>query len=59
MLCIDNDMVLILVFFPAAKHRYELFQNCTLGSLLSMKNGFNEVQKNISREETANIKNFT
>ena len=32
---------------------------CTLISLLSIKNGFNKVQKNISREEATNIKNFT
>ena len=56
MLCIDNNIALN---FPATKHRYELFQNVTLISLLSMKNGFNKVQKNISKEQTANIENFT
>ena len=54
-----GKVVLILIFFPAAKHRYEPFQNIILGFLLSIKNGFNKVQKNISGEETANIKIFT
>ena len=40
MLCIDNNVVLIFIFLPAAKHRYETFQN-------EMKNGFNKIQKNI------------
>ena len=55
---IDNN-VLLIFFFPPAKHRYEPFQNVSLSSLLSMKSGFNKFQKNILREETANIKNFT
>ena len=59
MLCVDNNIVLILIFFSAVKHRYEAFQKITLRALLSVKNGFNKVQQNISREETANIKNFT
>ena len=46
-LCIDNNVVLILIFLPAVKHRYEPFENITL-----TKNGFN-------RNATANIKNFT
>ena len=41
--------MLILIFFPVAKHRYEPFQNITRSSLLSMKNGFSNVQKNVSR----------
>ena len=54
----DNNAALILFFFRTAKHRYEPFQNITLSSLLSMKNDFNKVQENISREGTANIKIF-
>ena len=59
MLCIDNNVELIIIFFPAAKRRYEPFQNIALSSLFSMKNGFGKVHKNISREETANTKIFT
>ena len=40
MLYIDNNVVLIFIFLPTVKHRYETFQN-------QMKNGFNKVQKNI------------
>ena len=58
MLCIDNNVALIIIFL-AAKRRYEPFQDITLSSLFSMKNGSNKVQKNISREDTANIKIFT
>ena len=57
MLCIDNNARLFLNL--TAKHRYEPFQNITLSSLLSMKNSFNKVQKNISREKTASSKIFT
>ena len=58
MLCIDNNVALIIIFL-AAKRRYEPFQDILLSSLFSMKNGSNKVQKNISREDTANIKIFT
>ena len=44
-LCNDNNIVLTLIFFRAPKYRYESFKNITLSSLLSMKNGFNKVQK--------------
>ena len=56
MLCIDNNVVLILNFSSCQA----LIQTLQYSSfLLSMKIGFNKVQENISREETVNIKTFT
>ena len=49
-------IIIILCYFeflPAVKNQCEPFQNITLNV-----NGFNKVQKNIAREETANIKIF-
>ena len=58
MLCTDNNVVLLLNFFQLPNIDKNLFKTF-LSSVLSMKNGFTKVQKNISREETVNIDNFT
>ena len=54
--CTDNNIGLILNLFQLLSIDTNLFKNITPAYWLSMKNGFNKVQKNISRKETANIK---